>query len=446
MKQRRRDDTSSHSMCHLTSFPLECLISARRLAHAEEIGTRLAASASPSELDPVKWRHLLTAAAYPDDALRLLMHAMTDGASIDPAGEAPILGGDIRLTNHLSLYGQAELVSSKLQQQRDAGTLVEWPRDSEPLVVSPLGTITKCPLLADEIRLDLWEKTQQSSLRGAQQRDAQANSSRTATTLAHLNAPRAPTGSGKVRIIHDARVGINDRADAPSLGKLDTLASVVHQSRPGDFMWVSDLRAAFKNVRIVPWQLGLMAFAFLGVTMVDTRLTFGLNLAPLLYHACVGHPLLWMIFYFFSFSIKKNSKGGCGSTWMITLERQPLPTAPPGSGASLDSRVIFWALQSRRTRISQSASASHSSEWWWTHLARPLRSHVRPKSWQRFGQSFGRPWTESGSPSTTWSLYADSLRTLEWQFAEPRCSHQSYGWLCMQPRLAVMSACSSTAA
>lgn len=142
-----------------------------------------------------------------------------------------------------------------------------------------------------------WERKQRGQLVIAQQRDAAANTTRKKIGSHNLGAPRAPAANGKTRIIHDARVGINDRADAPSMGQLDTLTSVVHQLQPGDYLWVSDLRAAFKNVRVVPWQLGLMAFAFLGTTYIDTRLTFGLNLAPLLYHACIGHPLLWMIFF-----------------------------------------------------------------------------------------------------------------------------------------------------
>jgi hypothetical protein len=98
----------------------------------------------------------------------------------------------------------------------------------------------------------------------------------------------------KVRPIQDARVGVNDRGQAPKLGKLDTLREIVSFLRPGDFIWIEDLQGAYKQVRIVPWMGLLTTVSFLGRIMSDTRLTFGLNTAPHGYTACLGHPLLWV--------------------------------------------------------------------------------------------------------------------------------------------------------
>lgn len=218
---------------------------AHSLAHLEQVGIRLAASAAPSPLNTATWRWMLTWANYPADALAPLMQAMTEGASVDPAGEATFDAPPSRLANHLSLYGHAEFVLAKLAQQRAAGTLVEWPTDTEPLVVSPLGSVTKCATLLEEQNLDRWEHANTRDLRQAQKRDEQANSAHNPISLTDLGAPRAPS-HGKVRIIHDARI-----CETVSLGVTSTQASMIEATRHPWGNWTRSRPSSSSSARAI---------------------------------------------------------------------------------------------------------------------------------------------------------------------------------------------------
>lgn len=291
------------------SVPIPARFSSRALACGDQeaaaalrlqetAGERLASVAQPSKLNIATWEQLLRASGYPETHLNRLLASMQQGASIDPGGDLPLSHKPRASPNHLSTFGHAETVEGKLASQVSSGSLAVWDAEFPPLVISPLGLVQKFATVQDERLAAEWEIRQKRALVAAQAHDTRANRERIQIPLSRLGAPRAPQLDSKLRLIHDARFGINDRGDAPPIGDLDSLRSVVRELRPGDWLWVADLKAAFKNVKILPWQICLMAVAFLGTIFVDTTLTFGLNLAPLQYHACIAHPLLWLLNFF----------------------------------------------------------------------------------------------------------------------------------------------------
>ncbi len=228
-----------------------------------------------------------------------LLHALRHGASIDPAPTA-LLGPPRVDKNHNSLYAQLPLVAAKLAKQRNAGTLATWSsRDTMPHVVAPLGTVTKLASFVDQQNFDDWQRRNKASFAAASNADYQAFTRDATVSVAELNLPLPPqtAGAASVRIIHDARFGINDRGEAPTFAALTTLRDIAHYAQPGDHMWVEDIQGAFKLVSPVPWQAILLASIFLGALFIDTRLTFGLNMSPFLFHACVAHPLMWVVIF-----------------------------------------------------------------------------------------------------------------------------------------------------
>jgi hypothetical protein len=270
---------------------------ARSLFASEEEAIRLCAAAAPPRFSAAKWEAVLKEVGYPELALNALLRALNQGASIDPA-PSKLLGPVLLSSNHGSLYTHLPEVQAKLEKQWAIGTLAAWERrDVMPRVVAPLGTVTKFGLYADEERFDEWRRDNKGLLAKAAEKDMEAFRNGTRLVESDLSVPRPPEAKEKtsVRVIHDARHGINDRGEAPSFGALTTLREIAHYAQPGDYMWVDDIQGAFKLVSPVPWQTILLASIVLGALFIDTRLTFGLNMSPYLFHACVAHPLMWVV-------------------------------------------------------------------------------------------------------------------------------------------------------
>ncbi len=270
---------------------------AARLRASEDEAVRICSAAARPRFSPAAWNVVLVETGYPEEARLALMNALRYGASIDPA-PSDLLGPSRVDKNHASLYSHLPQVSAKLQKQRDAGTLVEWSRrDVMPHVVAPLGTVTKFEIYADQRNFEDWERSNKACLAAASAADFEAYERGTTVDAVSLDVPRPPqpSGAASLRIIHDARAGINDRGEAPSFAALTTLRDIAHYAQPGDFLWVEDIQSAFKLVSPVPWQAILLASIFLGALFIDTRLTFGLNMSPFLFHACVAHPLMWVV-------------------------------------------------------------------------------------------------------------------------------------------------------
>ena len=59
--------------------------------------------------------------------------------------------------------------------------------------------------------------------------------------------------------------GINDRGSPPDMQRLDTLRAIAYAAQPGDYTWAEDICGAFKLVRVVGWQIPLLASAVLGM-------------------------------------------------------------------------------------------------------------------------------------------------------------------------------------
>ncbi len=268
-----------------------------RLRASEDEAIHICAAAAPPRFSPAAWEVVLKETGYPVDARIALLHALRHGASIDPAPTAQLAPPRVD-KNHNSLYTHLPLVTGKLAKQGNAGTLMTWPRrDVMPHVVAPLGTVTKFESFADEQNFEDWERAHKASFAAASNADLEAFERGATINVADLNMPAPPqtTGASSIRIIHDARFGINDRGEAPTFAALTTLHDIVHYAQPGDYLWVEDIQGAFKLVSPVPWQAILLASIFLGTLFIDTRLTFGLNMSPYLFHACVAHPLMWVV-------------------------------------------------------------------------------------------------------------------------------------------------------
>ncbi len=274
------------------------LEAAAELRASENVAIRLCGAAAKPRFSVARWSVVLVETGYPDSALRPLLHALQQGVSIDTAPNR-VLGPRQWDHNHASLYAHVATVEAKLSKQRAAGTLIAWPRDSEarPHVVAPLGTVSKFKLYSDEKQFGAWLKDNKQQLTDAAKEDWNAFCQNEPLKVEMLSVPKppAPQGPESVRIIHDARFGINDRGEPPSFGKLTVLRDIVEYAQPGDFLFVEDIQGAFKLVSPVPWQTILLASIFLGVLFIDTRLTFGLNMSPYLFHACVAHPLMWVV-------------------------------------------------------------------------------------------------------------------------------------------------------
>ncbi len=268
---------------------------AQSLRQAEDMCVEFAKLAAPSPFCVRRWEVVLRFFGYPEHALLPLLDALASGATVDPAPDMP-LGPRTWLPNHASAYAHTALLDAKLSKQVSEGTLLEWPAHLAPWLVSPLGAVVKFQLIADERAYDAWCQQTAPRLKAAAATDHAAAVDRCPLIAADLGVPEppAPTGPSKVRVIHDARFGINDRGPAPKLGKLDTLRVIAEYARPGDYLWIEDLKGAYKQVRTIPWMMLLTCFSFLGRVFMDSRLTFGLNLSPYKYTACLGHPLLWV--------------------------------------------------------------------------------------------------------------------------------------------------------
>jgi hypothetical protein len=157
--------------------------------------------------------------------------------------------------NHASLYTHLPQVSAKLQRQRDAGTLVEWRRrDTMPHVVAPLGTVKKLETYADQQNFEDWERLHKACFAAVSNADFEAFERGTTINAASLNVPMPPqpAGAASLRIIHNARFGINDRGEAPTSQLLTTLRDIAHYPQPGDYLWVEDIQGALKLVSPVP--------------------------------------------------------------------------------------------------------------------------------------------------------------------------------------------------
>ena len=271
------------------------------LEHLEIIGLQLSAASTPSRFDAAKWEQVLRMVNYPEQALHRLLHAINVGASIDPSPES-VLGKRSVSCNHGSLYAHVPFVAAKLQKQIQAGTLMPWPTGSTPHIVAPLGVVTKFKRFADSVTYERWQDAQGGYLKRLAAADFAASQQGGYNGELKLNAP-APTpprpfGHFSERLIHDARSGINDRGEPPAMERLHTLRQIAHAAQPGDFTWVEDISGAFKLVKILGWQTMLTGAVALGATVVDTCLTFGLNMSPQVFQAAVGHPLLWTVTHF----------------------------------------------------------------------------------------------------------------------------------------------------
>jgi hypothetical protein len=275
---------------------------ARELEMLEGIGMLLSAQSAPSRFNPEQWERVLRVAGYPEHALGPLLRAIRQGASIDPDPTTP-LGPAVYLPNHASLYAHIPFVLAKLGKQITARTLMAWPDGCRPHVVAPLGVVAKFKTYADHVAHNKWLHCHNAELRGMANRDVtarQGGSSGDGVLRVDGRVPTPPRPSGSVteRLIHDARQGVNDRGEPPTMGKLDTLRQIAQEALPGDFTWVEDVSGAFKLVKILGWQTILTGTALLGATLVDTCLTFGLNTSPQAFQAAVGHPLLWTVLHF----------------------------------------------------------------------------------------------------------------------------------------------------
>lgn len=274
---------------------------AEYLRGIEEIGMRLSEMSSPSRFDPSVWERILKMASYPEYALPPLLQLIHRGASIDPNPQE-VLGPPSLTQNHGSLYGHIPFVVGKMERQLTARTLIAWPNGSLPHLVAPLGVVAKFKRFADHVAYERWQDFHRRHLKSLALQDLEAcqrdNRSGELMLGAPWPTPPRPEGKFSERLIHDARHGINDRGDPPPMEQLHTLRKIAHAAQPGDFTWVEDISGAFKLVKILGWQTILTGTAALGMMVVDTCLTFGLNMSPQVFQGAVGHPLLWTVIHF----------------------------------------------------------------------------------------------------------------------------------------------------
>ena len=262
----------------------------------------VAAHGAPSALDPRNWEFILSMTNYPPEHLRRLLIGMREGATMEPTSALRIfdLSTD-RTPNRTSLYARVDIIAEKMAKQIAARTVLRWPLSAEflPLIISPLAMAPKFERYEDEIAFSSWVRKNSGVLKRAADLDDAATRNRTPLTTEQLRAPSLPNnligGKAAFRIIHDAKAAINAFGEPGKLGSLDTARDVAHELEPGDWLFVCDLIGAYKLVKLIPWQLLLMGFALKGEILVDTRLTFGVNMGPYQYHAFVGHPLMWVI-------------------------------------------------------------------------------------------------------------------------------------------------------
>jgi hypothetical protein len=274
---------------------------AARLEELEEIGMRLSAASSQSRFNPETWERILRMACYPEYALGPLLRLIRRGASVDPRPDEP-LGPSVISRNHGSLYGHIPFAREKIAKQLQAATLMKWPDGSAPHVVAPLGVVAKFKRFTDHVAYERWQKVHSHHLKLLAAMDFEAckngNWNGELTVDAAWPTPPRPEGKFSERLIHDARFGINDRGEPPPMEQLHTLRQIAFAAQPGDFTWVEDVSSAFKLVKILGWQTILTGTAALGLTAVDTCLTFGLNMSPQIFQGAVGHPLLWTAVHF----------------------------------------------------------------------------------------------------------------------------------------------------
>jgi hypothetical protein len=274
---------------------------AEYLKNIEDIGVHLSEMSSPSRFDPIVWERVLKMAFYPDHALLPLLQLICRGASIDP-DPAGLLRPPSLTQNHGSLYVHIPFVVGKMEKQLKARTLMVWPNGSLPHVVAPLGVVAKFKRFADHVAYERWQDFHRRHLKSLALQDMDAcqrdNRSGKLMLAAPWPTPPQPEGKFSERLIHDARHGINDRGDPPPMEQLHTLRQIARAAQPGDFTWVEDISGAFKLVKILGWQTILTGTAALGMVVVDTCLTFGLNMSPQVFQGAVGHPLLWTVIHF----------------------------------------------------------------------------------------------------------------------------------------------------
>ena len=267
------------------------------LVQLERIAAHLPVAAPA--FDVVRWEATLRGANYPEPALSALLLLMRTGASIDPApGNA--IGEPSFQPNRGSLHIDTSVMEVTLRDALEAGTVVPWPGGQDtpqPYVVAPFSVVTKFENFADEELHKAWWKQHKRHYNALAERDARP--------LLRPDAPPGPppppdpprpvfSGKIKSRLVHDATTGINDRGDPPKMGEYDTLRQIAGSLRPGSFIGVEDVKGAFKLVHIATWCFIVMGIAFAGSIYIDSRLTFGLNMSPLLYEALVGHPSQWL--------------------------------------------------------------------------------------------------------------------------------------------------------
>lgn len=271
---------------------------ARKLEFMEAVAELLVRSQCRRSLfDVGQWESALTEARYPRAALEGVLHAIRWGATIDPAPELP-LREPIHLANHSSIFQNVQFVRDAIHKQFQERTMYEWPAQIEgqaipkPHAISPIGLVVKHEMLEDEKAFNQWIARNSGTLTEAAARDARGESAD--WVVKHLEPLPTPKGKRTWRIIHDARVGVNDRGEPPPTGDNDTLRAFVRQLRPGYFMFTEDIKGAFKTVTVIPHQTVLNACSFEGRVLVDSTLVFGTNRSPGAFRACVADPLQWL--------------------------------------------------------------------------------------------------------------------------------------------------------
>lgn len=251
-----------------------------------------------ARFDVDTWHTVLKSHNYPPHALDALVHAMMNGASLDPGPLSPLT--QLARPNHGSLYTDPATIGAQLEAEVAKGWMARWPMHLPTPNLVPMGAVRKFQSWPSQQAFEqaVQEQGQRGALNLAAQDDFKAVIARTGkcsiapVALSHSDNVMAPC---KTRRITDARFGVNDRGDTlPQSMEYDTLRSIIDYVEPGDNIWVDDLTAAYRQILLIAWMAIMCAVSFGGEIFVDFRLPFGANLSPHQYFAMLGHPLLWL--------------------------------------------------------------------------------------------------------------------------------------------------------
>ena len=238
-------------------------------------------------LDPDTWDRVLGEAKMP--GRRVVVEALRRGV--------PLTLQDVEITpthqpNHPSLYSDLIKVTEGIAKEVEQGRYRKVsPSYNGPINISALGVAPKHASPTDRRSYEALLRQRRLLLRRAASDDfAGQNVKKT--------SHQGTVGEGtKLRIIHDLThpegQNVNTTCEAPHF-RLPTAVKFASTLKRGDYLWKSDLEAAFRQLPVRERDWPLLAFHVDGQLYVDTRLPFGHRLSPYYFCNFVGRPILYV--------------------------------------------------------------------------------------------------------------------------------------------------------